>query len=198
MKALKQILEHLQELGIGYYEYREDDILCGYELDTYTDAGVNMIIFLDFRDTDLNPKNPNDFLKVFKERIESIDIDEEIELHRQDKRYCNDFTIKESLKDFKDWKNGLLNVFTEERGFYSNRKSAQQRQFEQVVDKLRSQLQEMENTIKLMPRKGNNTATCQRTNISNILGGLDHCINGIELEDFTPNEYSGDFKLSYS
>jgi len=76
-------------------------------------------------------------------------------------------------------------------------KTAQQRQFEQVVDKLRSQLSAMEETLKMMPRKGNNTATCQRTTIGNLLGGIDHCINGIELEDFTPNEYSGDFKLSY-
>jgi len=56
----------------------------------------------------------------------------------------------------------------------------------------------MEETLLMMPRKGNNTATCQRTAISNQLGGLDMCINGIELEDFTPNEYSSDFKLSYS
>lgn len=77
-------------------------------------------------------------------------------------------------------------------------KTAQQRQFEQTTDKLRSLLAEMEETLKLMPRKGNNTATCQRTNIGNYLGGIDSCINGIELNDFTPNEYSGDFKLSYS
>lgn len=197
MKALKQILEHLQELGIGYYEYREDDILCGYELDTYTDAGVNMIIFLDFRDTDLNPKNPNDFLKVFKERIESIDIDEEIELHRQDKRYCNEFTIKQSLEDFSSWKDGLKKAFIS-RGFNAGEKTAQQIQFEQMVDKLRSLLHAMEETLELMPRKGNNPSNCQRTTISNLLGGLDHCINGIDLEDFEPNEYSGDFELSYS
>jgi len=78
------------------------------------------------------------------------------------------------------------------------KKTAEQRQFEQVVDKLRSQLEAMEKTLELIPRKGNNPSTCQRISISNLLSGIDHCINGIELEDFTPNEYSGDFKLSYS
>jgi len=78
------------------------------------------------------------------------------------------------------------------------KKTAQQRQFEQVVDKLRSQLAAMEETIKLMPRKGDTPHECQRIEISNLLGGLDHCISGIELEDFAPNNYSGDFKLSYS
>jgi len=78
------------------------------------------------------------------------------------------------------------------------KKTPQQRQFEQVVDKFRSLLSEMEDTLKLMPRKGNTPWECQRINISNKLGGLDHVINEIELEDFTPNGYSGDFKLSYS
>ena len=78
------------------------------------------------------------------------------------------------------------------------KKTEQEIQFEQVVDKLRSQLEAMEETLELMPRKGNTSSTCQRTNISNFLGDIDSCINGIELEDFTPNEYSVDFKLSYS
>jgi len=77
-------------------------------------------------------------------------------------------------------------------------KDRKQLQFEQVVDKLRSQLAAMEDTLKLMPIKGNVPSECQRTNIGNYLGGLDSCINGITLDDFTPNEYSADFKLSYS
>lgn len=78
------------------------------------------------------------------------------------------------------------------------RKSARQRQFEQVVNNLRSQIAEMEETIKLMPIKGNSKNDCQRINIQHHLNMLDHCVNGIELEDFIPNEYSGDFELSYS
>jgi len=78
-----------------------------------------------------------------------------------------------------------------------NKKTAQQRQFEQVVDKLRTQLSAMEDTLKLMPTKGDRNDYCQKTNILYHLGSLDSCINGIELQDFTPNEYSGDFKLSY-
>ena len=77
-------------------------------------------------------------------------------------------------------------------------KTAQQRQLEQVKDKFQSLLAEMEETLKLMPLKGDRPHNCQRTTISNQLGGLDHCINGIELDDFTPNDYSRDFKLSYS
>lgn len=77
-------------------------------------------------------------------------------------------------------------------------KTAQQIQFEQVKDKFQSLLEEMEETLKLMPRKGDRPSQCQRISISNQLVRLDMEINGIELEDFTPNEYSQDFKLSYS
>jgi hypothetical protein len=78
------------------------------------------------------------------------------------------------------------------------KKTAQQRQFEQVVDKLRSQIAAMEETIKMMPIKDNVSEGCQRTYITTQINNLDYAINGIKLEDFTPNEYSGDFKLSYS
>ena len=71
-------------------------------------------------------------------------------------------------------------------------------QFEQVTDKLKSLLADMEETLKMIPRKGNVPSECQRTDISNHLGGLDMAINGLELEDFEPNEFSRDFEYSYS
>ena len=78
------------------------------------------------------------------------------------------------------------------------KKTAQQRQFEQVKDKLQSLLSEMEETLTMLPKKGNSSGNCQRTGISIALLEVDHLITGIELEDLTPNEYSQDFKLSYS
>ena len=78
------------------------------------------------------------------------------------------------------------------------KKTPQQRQFEQVVDKLRSSLEAMNKTLEMMPKKGGTATECQRQNILCTLLELDHEINGIELEDFTPNEYSEGFKLSYS
>lgn len=190
MKTIEQIIERLQESNITVYNYEEDNKLCGYELSTFTDCGVNQIVFVDFRETEKNPKNPIDFIELFNERVNDIDINEELKILLEDKRYAYEIGATVGVKDFTDWKENLLNIF--------NTKSPQQRQFEQVVDKFKSLVSEMEETLKLMPRKGNTPHDCQRTNISNQLGGLDHCINGIELEDFTPNDYSGDFKLSYS
>ena len=77
------------------------------------------------------------------------------------------------------------------------KKLAQQRQFEQTVDKFRSAIAQLEEIVELMPTKGDSRNDCQKINILHYINQLDYCINGIELEDFTPNEYSQDFKLSY-
>jgi hypothetical protein len=84
--------------------------LCGYELNTYTEGGLNQIVFVDFRDTKKDPKNEKDFKELFSARVESIDVDEEIEMNRQDKGYRQAFTLTQALKDVKAWKKGLLKL----------------------------------------------------------------------------------------
>jgi hypothetical protein len=69
---------------------------------------------------------------------------------------------------------------------------------EQVKDKLETLLQEMDSTLKLMPTKGDSKNDCNKINLLCHINQLSYCVSGIELSDFTPNEYSGDFKLSYS
>lgn len=188
--GIKVAISRLENNGIEVNNYIENDKLCGYELNTYTQLGVNMIIFVDFRNTDKNPKSGKDFIELYNERVKSIDIEEEIGYLRQDKSYMSTIGTEVGYQDLKEWKETLLNIFV--------KKTAQQTQFEQTVYKLRSQLVEMEETLKLIPRKGNNPRECQRINISNLLGGLRYTIDNITLEDFIPNEYSEEFKLSYS
>lgn len=107
---MKKLINKLEAANVSAYEYKEENKLCGYELNTYTDGGVNQIVFVDFRDTDKDPKSEKDFKELFLARINSIDIDEEIEMNRQDKSYKASFTLTESLKDFKDWKRDLLKL----------------------------------------------------------------------------------------
>ena len=107
---MENIISKIEAAGISIYEYTENDKLCGYELNTYTDGGVNQIIFIDFRRTDKDPKNENDFKELFAERINSIDIDEEIEMNRQDKSYKAAFTLTQAVTDFRNWKKGLLRL----------------------------------------------------------------------------------------
>jgi len=190
MNTIKKVFEHLEQKDIHVHPYTEENKLCGYELNTYTNCGVNQIIFIDFRDSELSPKNPKHFIELFNERVNDIDIEEEIKNLMQDKSYMQQIGLEVGIQDLKEWKENLQNVFTT--------KSPTQRQFEQVVDKLRSQLAAMEETLEMMPRKGYTGKDCQRTAMYMILHDFGQHINGIKLEDFTPNEFSGDFKLSYS
>lgn len=192
MKTIKHILDRIEENDIQIHDYKENGKLKGYELNTYTNGGVNQIVFLDFRDTNLNPYNPSHFLKVYNKRVRSIDIDEEIELNRQDQSYKNAFSLKESVDDFREWKEKLQNIFPK-----PSKKTAQQRQFEQTKDKLESLVAQIEETLELMPIKGNKAKECQRTHLQQALNLFSNSINGIELNDFEPNQYSGNFKLSY-
>lgn len=109
MKTINEIIENI-EIEFSIDNYEENGVLCGYELNTYTDAGVNEIIFLDFRDENKDPLNPNDFIAEFESYMRDYTIDDRIESNRQDKRYREDFTLKQSLKDFEKWEKSILKL----------------------------------------------------------------------------------------
>lgn len=109
-KTIAQLIDIIEAEAIKIDEVKEEGKLCGYELNTYTNGGVNQIVFLDFRDYLHNDKdviNPKDFIDTFKSYMKDFDIDETIMMYRQDKRYTNEFTLTESLKDFKCWKTDM-------------------------------------------------------------------------------------------
>ena len=68
----------------------------GLELESCTDGGVNMLIGID-KDSDY------DLLAQLEQFVENFDIDEEIDIQRQDADYRRKFTIKESIRDFENW-----------------------------------------------------------------------------------------------
>jgi len=94
-KVLKKLLE---DNNFRVHVYEQDGVECA-ELETWTEGGVNMIPFL-------NPFTMAEFVSY----VEDFDIDEQIDLHRQDKRYRDAFSIKDSLKDFKRFHKRLKKV----------------------------------------------------------------------------------------
>ena len=76
-----------------------------YEMETWTNKGVDMLIDLE--------KDGNELLEQLKDYVDNFDIDYEIDLHREGERYRNDFTIEESLEDFKDYINYVKNLINE-------------------------------------------------------------------------------------
>ena len=82
--------KQLSILSSNFRIYEDNQYLT---LETWTNGGVNMIIYIS--------KTMSDSLvKQFESYIDSFDIDEEIDLHRQDSRYRNAFRIVESVNDF--------------------------------------------------------------------------------------------------
>ena len=112
-KSLQQVIYIIEAKGITFYNYVEDGKLCGYELNTYTSCGVNQIIFLDFRDEEKDAENVNDLIKQLNYYVNNIDIDEEIELNRQNQNYRENFTFRQSLDDFENWKMELEEIVEE-------------------------------------------------------------------------------------
>lgn len=97
-KFNKKQIEKLEK----YFDiYEDDDII---QLESWTDGGVDMVIYIDKREN-------IDYIEQFKNFINNFDIDEEIEIHRQDKQYKNDFTITESLEDFTSYLNDLKKIY---------------------------------------------------------------------------------------
>ena len=68
----------------------------GLELESCTNGGVNMLIGID-KDSDY------DLLAQLEQFVENFDIDEEIDIHREDENYKRKFTIRESINDFENW-----------------------------------------------------------------------------------------------
>lgn len=88
-----RIIKNEREILENYFTILENE--SGYELETWTNEGVDMIITIE--------KNGDTLLEQLKEYIDNFDIDSEIDMYRENKEYRNNFTIKESLEDFESY-----------------------------------------------------------------------------------------------
>lgn len=95
---IKTLQKFFEENGFNVFLTKQNNKQCA-ELEMWTNGGVDMILWL-------NPFTA----ESFKSYVNDFNIDELIDSHRQDKRYKNDFTISESLKDFTDFHNFLKEV----------------------------------------------------------------------------------------
>ena len=100
----REILEELFNISEGTNEI---------ELESWTDGGVDMFITID--------KNSyNTLLEQLKEFVENFDIDEEIEIHREDENYKRNFTIRESINDFEKWVDYIRDCISKLEEEYNN------------------------------------------------------------------------------
>ena len=80
-----KIKESEMEILERYFNIIYEDEF-SYQMETWTNKGVNMLIDLE--------KDGNELLEQLKDYVDNFDIDYEIDLHREGERYRNDFTIE--------------------------------------------------------------------------------------------------------
>ena len=102
---VQKILDIIEAQGFAVMLYEEDGVVCGAEIEDWTAGGVDMIHFIDLRGKDIN--NPDDWRDEISAIIANFDVDEEIDLHREDERYRKAFTISASVHDFEAWEERL-------------------------------------------------------------------------------------------
>jgi hypothetical protein len=83
--------KQLEILENNFKIYKDNNI---WDLERWTDGGVDMFINID------TTKN---IIEEFEFYLDNFDIDEEIDLYRQDKSYKEVFTIRQSVEDFEGW-----------------------------------------------------------------------------------------------
>ena len=100
-KQVEKLQKFFEEKDFRVHLFTQDKQQCA-EVEKWTDGGVDM-------NFTLMPFTAEQFI----ERVDDFDIDEEIELHRQDQRYKDAFKISESVKDFTDF-HEMLKAVAEE------------------------------------------------------------------------------------
>ena len=107
MKITSKEREMLEEL-FNVSESADD-----LELESYTDGGVDMFITIE-------KDNSNNLLEQLRLFVKNFDIDEEIDIHRQDTDYKRNFTIRESINDFENWVDYIRDCISKLEEEYNN------------------------------------------------------------------------------
>lgn len=109
--TLQAVLETIENHDFMLHPYKENGVLCGYEMEGWTDCGVDIIHFIDCRDEEgVTARN---VIEEFKQIYVNFDADEEIDLHRKGEDYRNAFTIRQSLEDFDGYAERLKALWLE-------------------------------------------------------------------------------------
>ena len=115
---LQQCEVFLNENNIGCSRYYNENGECvGIEIEQWTDGGVDMIHLIDGRDRDMN--DPDWWKDELEAIYESFDVDEEIDINRQDEKYRSAFTYRQSVEDFEEYDKWLKGI-AEQAKSYNN------------------------------------------------------------------------------
>lgn len=112
---LQQCEAFLDENNIGHSRYEEDGECVGIEMELWTNIGVDMIHLIDGRDRDMN--DPDWWKDELESIYEAFDVDEEIDINRQDEKYRRAFTYRLSVEDFEDYDKWLKGIAEQAKAY---------------------------------------------------------------------------------
>ena len=103
-----------EDEGFNVDIFEQDNQRCA-EIEKWTDGGVDMIITL-------MPFTKNEFIDY----VNDFDVDDLINIYRQDENYKRNFTMAQSLKDFKKFHKDLKKTVKkmESKNFIMNQKAS--------------------------------------------------------------------------
>lgn len=105
--TLDNIIKVFESFGFKVSLLSENGMNNGIEFETWTNGGVDMIHTIYFFDNYQDIYDREKVKNELEEMIDNFSIDEEIDIYRQDKRYKEAFSIKESLEDFENYEEKL-------------------------------------------------------------------------------------------
>lgn len=108
---IENIIKTFDKFGFQTSLLIYDGVKQGFEIEKWTNGGVDMIHtiqFEDFKDSYNIDKIEDELEKLSKD----FSIDDEIDLHREGNDYKQAFTITESLKDFTEYQQDLQELST--------------------------------------------------------------------------------------
>lgn len=104
---LDNIIKTLESFNYNVSLLYENGMVNCLEIETWSNSGVDMIHTFYFPNNFQDIYDKNNINKQLQEILDNFSIDDEIDLHRQDKRYKDNFTIQESLNDFTEYQSKL-------------------------------------------------------------------------------------------
>ena len=149
----REILEELFNISEGTNEI---------ELESWTGGGVDMFITID--------KNSyNTLLEQLKEFVENFDIDEEIDIHREDENYKRNFTIRESINDFENWVDYIRDCISKLEEEYNN-EDEEEVDYEPLETLVGVGVKDTENGLKIMLVGTNDNVLGEYELVMNVSG----------------------------
>lgn len=104
--TIDMLLNMLDKHDFGVHEYKERGVLCGYEMESWTDLGVNMLHFIDCRNYEdgLTVKNTIDQLLQINA---AFDVDDEIYELMENLEARQRFSYREVVHDMEAYERKL-------------------------------------------------------------------------------------------